>query len=130
MIITIICRFPLTPSAPNREPSSDRYTVLMLHTLPFLFRTASRRKWGGSIVPPPRPPAGSLPSLWASPGAKEKIKTNRTLISGPRFSLVSCRQKEPSPGRLPQIKASCSPLAASPIRITTTKPAETIIYSF
>lgn len=64
------------------------------------------------------------------PWAKEKIKTNRTLISGSRFSLLSCRQKEPSPGRLPQIKASCSPLAALPIRITTTKPAETIIYSF
>lgn len=68
----------------------------------------------------------SLVPLWA----KEKIKTNRTLISGSRFSLLSCRRKEPSPGRLPQIKASCSALAASPIRITTTKPAETIIYSF
>lgn len=64
------------------------------------------------------------------PWMKEKIKTNGTLISGLRFSLLSCWQKEPSPGRLPQIKASCSPLAASPIRITTTKPAETIIYSF
>lgn len=77
----------------------------------------------------PTPQQGLSLSV-ALPWAKEKIKTNRTLISGPRFSLLSCRQKEPSPGRLPQIKASCSPLAASPIRITTTKPAETIIYSF
>lgn len=91
--------------------------------------TKRRRNWSPeeSLVPPP---SRISPSLWASPGQKEKIKTNRTLISGPRFSLLSCRQKEPSPGRLPQIKASCSPLAASPIRITTTKPAETIIYSF
>lgn len=64
------------------------------------------------------------------PWTNEKIKTNRTLISRLLFSLLSWRQKETSPGRLPQIKASCSPLAASPIRITTTKPAETIIYSF
>lgn len=77
----------------------------------------------------PTPQQGLSLSV-AFPWAKEKIKTNRTLISGSRFSLLSCRQKEPSPGRLPQIKASCSPLAASPIRITTTKPAETIIYSF
>lgn len=78
----------------------------------------------------PSPKQDLRVSLWASPWEKEKIKTNRTLISGPLFPLLSCRQKEPSPGRLPQIKASCSPLAASPIRITTTKPAETIIYSF
>lgn len=77
----------------------------------------------------PTPQQGLSLSV-AFPWAKEKIKTNRTLISGSCFSLLSCRQKEPSPGRLPQIKASCSPLAASPIRITTTKPAETIIYSF
>lgn len=64
--------------------------------------------------------------LWA----KGKIKTNRTLIRGSRFSLLSCWRKEPSPGRLPQIKASCLPLAALPMRIATTKPAETIIYSF
>lgn len=87
------------------------------------------RKWSpeGRIVPP----HSRIPPLSVGlPWAKGKIKTNRTLISGPRFSELSCRQKEPSPGRLPQIKASCSPLAASPIRITTTKPAETIIYSF
>lgn len=79
---------------------------------------------------PTPPPTGSpLLSVGLS-WAKEKIKTNRSLISRPRSSLLSCRQKEPSPGRLPQIKASCSPLAASPIHITTTKPAETIIYSF
>lgn len=77
-----------------------------------------------SIHPPRHTPSLDLPR------AKEEIKTNRTLISSARFSQLSCRRKEPSPGRLPQIKASCSPLAASPIRITTTKPAETIIYSF
>lgn len=89
-----------------------------------LFQTGPQRR--GST----HPPAGSPPSPWTLPWVKEKIKTNRTLISGPCFSLLSCWQKEPSPGRLPQIKASCLPLAASPICITTTKPAETIIYSF
>lgn len=68
----------------------------------------------------------SLVVLWA----KEEIITNRTLISGSPFSLLSCWWNEPSPGRLPQIKASCLPLAALPIRLTTTKPAQTIIYSF
>lgn len=90
------------------------------------------RKWcpEGCIVPPHSRTPPPSPLSVGLPWAKGKIKTNRTLISGPRFSELSCRQKEPSPGRLPQIKASCSPLAASPIHITTTKPAETIIYSF
>lgn len=75
------------------------------------------------------PPSSSIDTLFGPSLGKEEIKRNRTLISASRFSLLSCRRKEPSPGRLPQIKASCLPLAASPIRITT-KPAETIIYSF
>lgn len=118
IIIPIICNFPLTRN------SFSAPCVWMLQTLP------PSQDWSleKSFVPPPL--SRISPSLWASPRDKEKIKTNRTLISGPRFSLLSCWQKEPSPGRLPQIKASCSPLAASPIRITTTKPAETIIYSF
>lgn len=90
----------------------------------------ARGDGNGPQSAPPYPPCSRIsPSPQAFPWTKE-IKTSRTLISGLSSSLLSCRQKEPSPGRLPQIKASCSPLAASSIRITTTKPAETIIYSF
>lgn len=97
---------------------------LHLFCSPCVWMLHSRRRESPSPSRMLPPPSEALP--WA----KEKIKTNRTLISRHCFSLLSCRQTEPSPGRLPQIKASCSPLAASPIRITTTKPAETIIYSF
>lgn len=99
------------------SPSCPLVLFWMLHLLPAIHR------------PQQHPTPRHTPSL-DLPRAKEEIKTNRTLIRGSCFSQLSCRRKEPSPGRLPQIKASCSPLAASPIRITTTKPAETIIYSF
>lgn len=99
----------------------------------FLFRMSKKKKKMKKLAPGEQfcpTPQQDLSLSVGLPWAKAKIKTNGTLISGPCFPLLSCRQKEPSPGRLPQIKASCSPLAASPIRITTTKPAETIIYSF
>lgn len=127
-------QFPFDPKSPspNHEPlwpwrlsflypTLFLFCVWMLHTLPSFWN------WSPEEGPTPQQDLSLSVGL---PWAKEKIKTNRTLISMSRFSLLSCRQKEPSPGRQPQIKASCSPLAASPIRITTTKPAETIIYSF
>lgn len=115
----------------NDYPANLQCTFHLNHNCPFSCSGCCTpfMSWSQRTDPPhPSRSIQTLPLvlLWA----KGKIKTNRTLIRGSRFSPLSCWRKEPSPGRLPQIKASCLPLAALPMRIATTKPAETIIYSF